>query len=41
MIDERITYVILGAGVVIGAFLFEGVPWLWHMLKPWIHRVTG
>ncbi|MDP1681075.1 MAG: hypothetical protein Q8L39_04795 [Burkholderiales bacterium] len=28
-------------GIAIGGLLFLGVPWLWHLLKPWIHTVTG
>lgn len=28
-------------GVVIGGILFIVVPWLWRMLKPLIHSVTG
>ena len=34
-------FVILLAGVVLGAFIFEGIPFLWHLLRPWIHSVTG
>lgn len=28
-------------GVVIGIVLAVGIPWLWNLLKPWIHSVTG
>lgn len=21
--------------------LWEGIPWLWRLLKPWLHQVTG
>lgn len=29
------------AGVVIGISLWEGIPWLWTILKPFIHQVTA
>ena len=29
------------AGIVIGAAASVGVPWLWGMLKPWLHAVTA
>lgn len=28
-------------GVVIGGLLFLLIPWLWRLVKPWIHAVTG
>lgn len=28
-------------GIVIGAATSVGVPWLWGMLKPWLHAVTA
>lgn len=27
-------------GVLIGAVLTEGVPWVWSFIKPWLHEVT-
>ncbi|MCB1909977.1 MAG: hypothetical protein KDH15_21660 [Rhodocyclaceae bacterium] len=32
---------ILAVGIAIGAALFVGLPWLWSLLKPWLHAVTG
>lgn len=29
------------AGAAIMALLFWGVPWLWGVVKPWLHAVTG
>ena len=29
------------AGVLLTAALIFGIPWLWHMLKPWLHTVTS
>jgi len=28
-------------GVAIGGVLFVLIPWLWRLVKPWIHSVTG
>jgi len=28
-------------GAVVMSLLFWGVPWLWAIVKPWIHSVTG
>ena len=28
-------------GIAIGGVLFVVLPWLWHLIKPWIHSVTG
>lgn len=28
-------------GLIAGAVLFLGLPWLWRALKPWLHAVTG
>jgi hypothetical protein len=30
----------VAGGVLVAALIF-GVPWLWAMLKPWLHSVTG
>lgn len=27
-------------GALIGAVLTEGVPWVWSLIKPWLHEVT-
>lgn len=27
-------------GIVIGALLTFGLPWLWDLLRPWVHEVT-
>lgn len=29
------------AGIVIGAIIFKGIPWLWEISKPWLHQITG
>lgn len=29
---------LMGGGFT--AFLIYGVPWLWHFVKPFIHRIT-
>lgn len=32
-------FVIVG---LLGGFLvFEVIPWLWRVLKPWLHTITG
>ena len=31
--------VAVGAGVTVA--LIYGLPWLWSMVKPWLHGVTG
>lgn len=28
-------------GAAIFAVLFFGIPWLWEMIKPWLHQVTS
>jgi hypothetical protein len=28
-------------GLIAGAILFVGLPWLWRVLRPWLHAVTG
>lgn len=28
-------------GIVIGVALSIGVPWLWGLLKPWMHALTA
>lgn len=33
--------VLIVIGIFIGFVLFIGVPWLWDLLKPWIHSITG
>ncbi len=30
----------IGAGVLLGLFFAFGVPWLWGLVKPWLHAVT-
>lgn len=29
------------AGGAVFALLFFGLPWLWRLMKPWLHTVTG
>lgn len=29
------------AGAATATGLILGMPWLWSVLKPWLHRVTG
>ena len=29
------------AGAALFALLFWVVPWLWELVKPWLHMVTG
>jgi hypothetical protein len=40
MFSGLVTGMIL-VGVAIGGVLFVAIPWLWRLLKPWIHAVTG
>lgn len=28
-------------GGLIGAFVGWGIPWLWSLVKPWLHMVTA
>lgn len=37
----RFIAVCVGIGVALGAALFIGLPWLWGVLKPLLHLVTG
>lgn len=30
----------VAGGAIVAALIF-GVPWLWSLLKPWLHSVTG
>lgn len=32
---------LLIAGIIIGLFLSIGLPWLWELVKPWIHSATA
>lgn len=32
---------LIGLGVVIGLALAVAVPWLWRLLKPWLHAVSS
>lgn len=29
------------AGGAFFAFIFFGIPWLWRLIKPWLHTITG
>lgn len=44
-IDERaftsMVVALLVAGALIAAALIFGVPWLWELVKPWLHEVTA
>lgn len=40
MLNGVITIVFV-IGIVIGFILFVGLPWLWSILKPFIHMVTA
>jgi hypothetical protein len=33
--------VILVVGILIGVTATTGIPWLWGVIKPWLHSVTG
>jgi len=37
----RIFALLLVMGVAFGWLLFEGLPMLWALVKPWIHVITG
>lgn len=28
-------------GIGFGIFLLKGLPFIWHLLKPWLHHITG
>lgn len=32
---------LFAAGVAVACLLIFGVPWLWSLLKPWLHAITG
>ncbi len=38
---EDVIPVLIGVGVAIGFVLFVAVPWLWQLVKPWIHALTS
>lgn len=31
----------LAVGAIAAAALIVGVPWLWGLIRPWLHVVTG
>lgn len=33
--------VVLVVGILLGVFGSVGVPWLWGVVKPWLHSITG
>ena len=33
--------ILFAAGVALACLLIFGVPWLWGLLKPWLHQVTS
>ena len=32
---------VIAVTAAVTAFLILGVPWLWHLLKPWLHHITS
>lgn len=43
-LDGAITAFMVVSGLIgaaIMAVLFWGVPWVWDIVKPWLHAVTG
>lgn len=34
-----ITLIVIG--ILIGTLLAIGIPWIWNLIKPWIHTITG
>lgn len=33
--------VVFAAGFALAVGLFFGLPWLWSIIKPWLHAITG
>lgn len=33
--------IVLGVGMALGWVFFDGIPLLWHLVKPWLHSITG
>ena len=33
-------FVVLAIGMALGWVMFEGIPMLWHLVKPWLHVIT-
>ena len=31
----------MAIGAAVFAFLFWFLPWLWELVKPWLHAITG
>jgi len=43
-IDLDFTGLFIGIAIVggiVGAVLAYGIPWLWSLIKPWIHALTA
>lgn len=38
---KALFWALFAGGVIVGFVLFVAVPWLWRLLKPWIHQITG
>ena len=34
-------WALFAAGVLVGALIFGAIPWLWHVMKPLLHRWTS
>lgn len=39
--DKKGVLTITLSGVILGASLALGLPWLWAVLKPLLHAITG
>jgi hypothetical protein len=34
-------FIIFAAGAGVTLFIVFAIPWLWRLIKPWLHAVTG
>lgn len=32
---------LVAAGILIGLLLSFAIPWVWEVVKPWLHAITG
>lgn len=41
--QAMVVYIIgvFAAGIGLTLFVVFGIPWLWRLVKPWLHAVTG
>lgn len=40
--DQRgIVGVLVGLGALLATVLILGLPWLWSLIKPWLHAITA